>query len=106
MNEYDGELTNLRPDGMKVAQTYENGVANGWQRIYNHQGAPMGEMMIRKSRATGEFRTYDSHGNIVQEGRHDENIAVEAKVNPTPRPEHDDAEPQSEELGIVIREVR
>ena len=106
MNEYDGEITNFRPDGTKVVQTYENGVANGWQRTYNSQGALMGEMMIRNGRATGEFRTYDSRGNLVQEGRHDKNIAVEAKVNPTPRPEHDDAEPQNEEPGIMIMEVR
>ncbi len=32
MNEYDGELTTWRPDGMKVVQTYKNGVANGWQK--------------------------------------------------------------------------
>lgn len=91
---------------MKLVQTYENGVANGWQRIYNHQGALMGEMMIRNSWATGEFLTYDSRSNIVQEGRHDENIAVEATVSPTPRPEHVDAEPQSEDRGIVIWEAR
>ena len=38
MNEYDGELTTWRPDGMKVVQTYKNGVANGWQKNYNSQG--------------------------------------------------------------------
>ena len=54
MNEYDGELTTWRPDGMKVVQTYKNGVANGWQKNYNSQGALMGEMMMKNGRATGE----------------------------------------------------
>lgn len=58
MNEYDGELTTWRPDGMKVVQTYKNGVANGWQKNYNSQGALMGEIMMKNGRATGEFRAY------------------------------------------------
>lgn len=55
MNEYDGELTTWRPDGMKVVQTYKNGVANGWQKNYNSQGALMGEIMMKNGRATGNF---------------------------------------------------
>ena len=54
MIEYDGEVTIWRPDGMKVIQTDKNGVANGWQKTYNSQGALMGEMMMKNGRATGE----------------------------------------------------
>lgn len=62
MNQYDGEVTTFRPDGMKVVQTYDNGIANGWQRTYNSLGALTGEMMIQNGRPTGEFRVYDTRG--------------------------------------------
>lgn len=87
MNEYDGELTTWRPDGMKVVQTYKNGVANGWQKNYNSQGALMGEIMMKNGRATGEFRAYDSRGNIVQEGTHEDNVVSTVKGMSSPRPE-------------------
>lgn len=104
MNEYDGELTTWRPDGMKVVQTYKNGVANGWQKNYNSQGVLMGEMMMKNGRATGEFRAYDSRGNIVQEGTHDDNAVSTVKEMPSPRLELNGVTPNGNG-GIVIKEV-
>lgn len=104
MNEYDGELTTWRPDGMKVVQTYKNGVANGWQKNYNSQGALMGEIMMKNGRATGEFRTYDSRGNIVQEGTHEDNVVSTVKGMSSPRPEPNEVSP-NDNGGIMIKEV-
>ncbi|MDR3910543.1 MAG: toxin-antitoxin system YwqK family antitoxin [Sutterella sp.] len=104
MNEYDGELTTWRPDGMKVVQTYKNGVANGWQKNYNSQGALMGEIMMKNGRATGEFRAYDSRGNIVQEGTHEDNVVSTVKGMSSPRPEPNEVSP-NDNGGIMIKEV-
>lgn len=104
MNEYDGELTTWRPDGMKVVQTYKNGVANGWQKSYNSQGALMGEIMMKNGRATGEFRAYDSRGNIVQEGTHEDNVVSTVKGMSSPRPEPNEVSP-NDNGGIMIKEV-
>lgn len=104
MNEYEGELTTWRPDGMKVVQTYKNGVANGWQKNYNSQGALMGEIMMKNGRATGEFRAYDSRGNIVQEGTHEDNVVSTVKGMSSPRPEPNEVSP-NDNGGIMIKEV-
>lgn len=104
MNEYDGELTTWRPDGMKVVQTYKNSVANGWQKNYNSQGALMGEIMMKNGRATGEFRAYDSRGNIVQEGTHEDNVVSTVKGMSSPRPEPNEVSP-NDNGGIMIKEV-
>ena len=101
---YDGELTTWRPDGMKVVQTYKNGVANGWQKNYNSQGALMGEIMMKNGRATGEFRAYDSRGNIVQEGTHEDNVVSTVKGMSSPRPEPNEVSP-NDNGGIMIKEV-
>ncbi len=89
---------------MKVIQTYKNGVANGWQKNYNSQGVLMGEMMMKNGRATGEFRAYDSRGNIVQEGTHDDNAVSTVKEMPSPRLELNGVTPNGNG-GIVIKEV-
>lgn len=105
MNEYDGELTTWRPDGVKVVQTYTNGVANGWLKTYNSQGALIGEMMMKNGRATGEFRSYDSRGNIVQQGSHDGNTVSTVKEMSSPRPV-ENATTIGDHGGIVIEEVK
>lgn len=92
------------PDGMKVVQTYKNGVANGWQKNYNSQGALMGEIMMKNGRATGEFRAYDSRGNIVQEGTHEDNVVSTVKGMSSPRPEPNEVSP-NDNGGIMIKEV-
>ena len=102
MNEYDGELTTWRPDGMKVVQTYKNGVANGWQKNYNSQGALMGEIMMKNGRATGEFRAYDSRGNIVQEGTHEDNVVSTVKGMSSPRPEPNEVSPNDKRASEIL----
>lgn len=103
MNEYDGEITVWHPNGMKVVQTFENGVPHGWQRTFNSQGALMGEMMLKNGQATGEFRSYDSRGNVIQEGTHNDNKLVNLQESSSPRP-HPQEKP-SDRDGIVIKET-
>lgn len=82
----------------------KNGVANGWQKNYNSQGALMGEIMMKNGRATGEFRAYDSRGNIVQEGTHEDNVVSTVKGMSSPRPEPNEVSP-NDNGGIMIKEV-
>ena len=89
---------------MKVVQTYKNGVANGWQKNYNSQGVLMGEMMMKNGRATGEFRVYDSRGNIVQEGTHEDNVVSTVKEMSSPRPEPNEVS-SNDNGAIMIKEV-
>lgn len=107
MNQYDGEVTTFRPDGMKVVQTYDNGIANGWQKTYNSEGALTGEMMIRNGRPTGEFRVYDSRGNVVEEGAPEERAAAETRARTSGRPEGAPvAAAVADDPGIAIIEIR
>ncbi len=62
MNKYDGELTMWGPNGEKVIQTYENGVANGCERTYNSQGVLEAERMIKNGQPTGECCSDQSSG--------------------------------------------
>ena len=64
----------------------------------------MGEMMMKNGRATGEFRAYDSRGNIVQEGAHDDNAVSTVKEMSSPRLESNEVTP-NDNGGIVIKEV-
>ncbi len=98
-NLYDGEVSTWRPDGMKIVQTYRNGIADGWQKIYSASGWLQGEMMVKNGRAEGPFRAYDSSGNIIQEGVHEGNSPLESRRSAS------SLRPSGEEEEISIREV-
>ncbi|EJX01473.1 MORN variant repeat protein, partial [gut metagenome] len=104
LNELDGEVITWRPDGLKVVGTYEKGLAHGWQKIYNAQGALLGEIKMQNGRATGVFHVFDAKGRIVQEGSHGKTADELFRIITSPRPQTNDPTPE-ENGGIVIKEI-
>lgn len=90
MNQYDGDITTWRSDGMKIVQTYRHGVPDGWQKIYRSNGKLMSEMMLKNGIADGMFRSYDSLGNRAQDGVNEGDVAPALPAD---------------ESGITLKEV-
>lgn len=59
---------------------------------------------VRRGYLKSFLRAYDSRGNIVQEGTHEDNVVSTVKGMSSPRPEPNEVSP-NDNGGIMIKEV-